>query len=36
MLANVRWLIKMVIVIITKSDNIIPSRQRREDIKWDR
>ena len=36
MLANVKWLLRIVTVIITNSDNIIPSRQSREDIRWDR
>ena len=36
MLANVKWFARMVTVIMTKRDNIIPSRQRREDIRWDR
>lgn len=36
MLANVKWLIRIVTVIITNSDSIIPSRQSREDIRWDR
>lgn len=36
MLASVKWLFKIVIDIITNSDNIIPSRQSREDMRWDR
>ena len=36
MLASVRWLFRMATVIIMNRDNIMPSRHRREDIKWDR
>lgn len=36
MLASVRWLVRIVTVIMTKRDNIMPSRQSREDIRWDR
>ena len=36
MLANVKWLFRIVTVIITNNDNIIPSRQSKEDIRWDR
>lgn len=36
MLASVKWLFRIVTVIITNNDSIIPSRQSREDIRWDR
>lgn len=36
MLARVKCVVKMVTVIITNRDSIMPSRQRREDIMWDR
>ena len=36
MLASVRWLVRIVTAIMTKRDNIMPSRQSREDIRWDR
>lgn len=36
MVASVRWVFRMVIVIITNRESIIPSRHRREDIIWDR
>lgn len=36
MLASVKWLLRIVIDIITNSDSIIPSRQSREDMRWDR
>lgn len=36
MLARVRCVFKIIMVIITNRDNIIPSKQRREDIIWDR
>ena len=35
-LASVRWLVRTVTVIMVKRDSIIPSRQSREDIRWDR
>ena len=36
MLASVKWLFRIVTVIMIYRDSIIPSRHRREDIKWDR
>lgn len=36
MLANVKWLLKIITVIIINKDNIMPSKHRREDIRWDR
>lgn len=36
MLARVRWSFRIVTVIITKRDSIIPSKHSREDIRWDR
>lgn len=35
-LARVKCVFKIVIVIITNRDNIMPSKQRRDDIIWDR
>lgn len=35
-LARVKWEFRIIKVAITNRDNIIPSRHRREDIKWDR
>lgn len=36
MLANVKWLLIIVIDIMTKRDSIIPSKHSREDIRCDR
>lgn len=36
MLARVKCVFRMVIVIITNRDSIMPSKQRRDDIMWDR
>lgn len=35
-LAKVKCEFRIIRVAITKRDNIIPSRHRREDIRWDR
>ena len=35
-LASVKWLFRIVMVIIMNRDSIMPSRHRREDIRWDR
>lgn len=36
MLASVKWLVRIVVVIITNRDNIMPSRHSNDDIKCDR
>ncbi len=36
MLANVKCELRIVRAAITNRDNIIPSKHRREDIRWDR
>lgn len=36
MLASVKWEFRTIIVAIINSDNIMPSRHRSEDIRWDR
>lgn len=36
MLASVKWVFRTVMVAMTNSDSIIPSRHRSEDIRWDR
>lgn len=35
-LARVKWVFRIVRVAITNKDSIIPSRHRRDDIRWDR
>lgn len=35
-LARVKWVFRIVKVAITNRDSIIPSRHRRDDIRWDR
>ncbi len=35
-LASVKWLFRIVTVIITNNDSIMPSKQSREDMRWDR
>lgn len=35
MLASVKWLFRIAMVIIMNRDSIIPSRHKREDIRWD-
>lgn len=36
MLASVKWLFRIIKVIMMNRDSIIPSKHRREDIRWDR
>lgn len=36
MLANVRWLLRIITDIITNSDNIMPSKHSSDDIRCDR
>lgn len=36
MLASVKWVFRTIMVAMTNSDSIIPSRHRSEDIRWDR
>lgn len=36
MLASVKWLFRIVTDIITNNDSIMPFRQSREDMRWDR
>lgn len=36
MLASVKWFVRIVTVIMTKRDSIMPSKQSNEDIRWDR
>lgn len=35
-LASVKWVFRTIMVAMTNSDSIIPSRHRSEDIRWDR
>lgn len=36
MLAKTRWELRIVTAIVTNRDNIMPSRHRRDDMRWDR
>lgn len=36
MLARVAWVIRIVMVVRTNRESIIPSRHNNEDIRWDR
>lgn len=36
MLAKIRWELRIVTAIVTNRDNIMPSRHRRDDMRWDR
>lgn len=35
-LAKIRWELRIVTAIVTNRDNIMPSRHRRDDMRWDR
>lgn len=36
MLAKVRWELRIVTAMVTNRDNIMPSKHRRDDIRWER